>query len=183
MSKVQIRFQYTSNATFRAAYMELFTSFAHRPPELFLLCFGRAWWLIQAVLCFQKTSTLCISSPTIPCVFPLLCKQLKGQLLLQTLCVRLSWACTRVPWPALGSIEPVLHWGVLCAVFLLRKAMQNTQWSSPLEHLVLQLCNDSHQGHTFFSKLRVASSAAPQGDTQGSPFTEPWVLGMGEKWD
>lgn len=33
--------------------------------------------------------------------------------------------------------------------------------SCPLEHLVLQLCSDSHQGHSFFSKLWVASPAAP----------------------
>lgn len=31
----------------------------------------------------------------------------------------------------------------------------------PLEHLVLQLCSDPHQGHSFFSKLWVASPAAP----------------------
>lgn len=31
----------------------------------------------------------------------------------------------------------------------------------PLGHLVLQLCSDSHQGHSFFSKLWVASPAAP----------------------
>lgn len=71
----------------------------------------------------------------------------------------------------------------MCAVFFLRRAMQNTKLSSPLKHLVLQLCNDSHQCHSFFSKLRVALSAAPQADTRGSPFTEPWVLRMGEKWD
>lgn len=47
---------------------------------------------------------------------PLLWKQLMvGNLLLvQTTDILLSWAGSIVPGPVLGSIEPVLHQGVLC---------------------------------------------------------------------
>lgn len=143
--------------------------FCSQVSKVFWFFFGGDWWVIQAVLYSWKLSVLCISSPTFPCSFPLLCNQLRGSnlLLIQTLYLihaLLGWARTMVS--VLGSME--------CRGALCEARIQDTHcilaWKSNakhwiefletlvlLEHLVLQLCSDSHQGHSFFSKLWVGS--------------------------
>ena len=120
---------------------------------------------------FKRWACFAFLHPLFPVVFHFCAISWRGAAssFVQTVCVLLAWACTMVPGPVLGNIEPVLHQGSVVPGHALyscseeRCKMLNGVLGStcPLEHLVLQLCSDSHQGHSFFFKLWVASPVAP----------------------
>lgn len=71
----------------------------------------------------------------------------------------------------------------------LKKQCKTLNWflrsTCPLEHLVLQLCSDSHPGHSFFSWLWVGSPAGPWllVFRYLRKFLYSWVVVVGVEWN